>query len=262
MAAKQRGKHDQNFDHLIDKFESHIYGTIKGKWRLKLLQEDLHTLYQGKPLDIWDAGCGLGQMALWFAQNHHRLTCCDISYKMLEKAKASFAEVGAEAAFYKAPSQEIAPTLPQQDLVLFHAVMEWLANPLGTLECVAERVKPGGHLSLLFFNYHSFIYRNALKGSWRFSFLLDKMRWYGKGKKLTPPHPQKPEMLIDWLESHGFEIEVVTGIRVFHDYIEEDVLEQSKIEELLALEYAYCRAPTYRTMGRYVHILARRSRLD
>jgi S-adenosylmethionine-dependent methyltransferase len=258
MASRQRGKHDQNFDTLIDKFEDRIYGTLKGEWRLKLLREDLSALRAAQPLDIWDAGCGLGQMALWFAQNHHRLTCCDISYKMLSKAQNAFAEAGCEAIFRKAPSQEIAHTLPPQDLVLFHAVIEWLADPLASLEIISDRVKPAGHLSLLFFNYHSFVYRNAMKGAWRLPFLLEESQWYGKGKKLTPPHPQKPEVLIEWLESHGYEIEVVTGIRVFHDYMSEEVLEQSKIEELLALEYRYCRDEVYKMMGRYVHILARK----
>ena len=258
MAPKQRGKHDQNFDALIDKFENRIYGTVKGEWRLKLLREDLASLHDSGPLDIWDAGCGLGQMSLWFAQNGHRLTCCDISYKMLQKAKASFAEARCEETFHKAPSQEIAPTLPPQDFVLFHAVIEWMANPLESLEIISDRVKEGGHLSLLFFNYHSFVYRNAMKGSWRLPFLLDESQWYGKGKKLTPPHPQKPEVLIAWLESHGYEIEVVTGIRVFHDYMSEEVLGQSEIEELLALEYRYCRDEVYKMMGRYVHILARK----
>jgi len=258
MASKQRGKYDQNFDTLLDKFEKHIYGTFKGEWRLRLLQEDLTQLHDSEPLDIWDAGCGLGQMALWLAEEKHRLTCCDISYKMLERAKASFMTAGQTADFFKMPSQELANRLPQQDLVLFHAVIEWLANPLETLEIIADRVKPDGHLSLLFFNYHSFVYRNAMKGGWRFPFLLEKSKWFGKGKKLTPPHPQKPEVLIAWLESQGFTIENITGIRVFHDYIEKEVLQASSMEELLALEYEYCREPTYRTMGRYVHILARK----
>jgi len=258
MAPKQRGKHDQNFDTLIEKFEDRIYGTVKGEWRLKLLQEDLAALHESAPLDILDAGCGLGQMALWFAQNGHRLTCCDISYKMLQKAKASFAEAGCNATFHQAPSQEIAAALPPQDLVLFHAVLEWLAKPMETLERVAACVKPGGYLSVLFFNYHSFVYRNALKGTWRLPFLLDEQKWYGKGKKLTPPHPQKPEQIKAWLESHGFEIEVITGIRVFHDYLEPEVLEQTEMEAMLSLEYRYCRDEVYRMMGRYVHILARR----
>ncbi len=255
--AKQRGKHDQNFDMLIGKFEQQVYSTFKGEWRLKLLQEDLRRLHQKASMDVWDAGCGMGQMALWFAKGGHRLTCNDISYKMLEKAKAAFVQEGCAAVFHKAPLQEIVHRIDPQDLVLFHAVLEWLAHPMENLEIVARRVKPGGYLSLLFYNYHSFIYRNALKGTWRLGFLLDPSKWWGRGKKLTPPHPQKPEEIIVWLEAHGFEIEVVTGIRVFHDYMEKEVLDGSSMDELSALEYRYCREPVYSHMGRYVHVMAR-----
>ena len=257
MGAKERGKYDYNFDPLAQRFEQSIYGTLKGEWRLRLLQEDLAPLYTQEPLSVWDAGCGLGQMALWFAQRGHHLTANDISYKMLHKAKALFEEAGVEAVFHQAPAQAIAQTLPPQDLVLFHAVIEWLANPLETLAIVADRVKPKGTLSLLFFNQHSLIYRNMLKGGWRVETMLQK-KWYGRGKKLTPPHPQAPETIIAWLESNGFEITAHTGIRVFHDYMEPDALEQTDIHKLLEMEYRHCRQPTFRNMGRYIHIVARR----
>ncbi|MDM5271375.1 methyltransferase domain-containing protein [Sulfurovum sp. zt1-1] len=258
MKQKERGKFDQNFDPLIDKFKDQIYSGIKGEWRLKLLQEDLQELYQKDPMDIWDAGCGLGQLALWFAKEGHSLTCCDISYKMLEEAKKVFKEAGVEASFEKLPAQQMAAQIAQQDLVLFHAVIEWLANPLETLNSVSGKVKPGGHLSLLFFNYHSFVYRNALRGGWCVPFVADESVWYGRGKKLTPPYPQKPEVLIEWLRKHGYEIKVQTGIRVFHDYMNKTALEDTDIDELMQLEYRFCREPVYRDMGRYIHILARK----
>jgi S-adenosylmethionine-dependent methyltransferase len=258
-SIKERGKYDYNFDGMAEKFEKSIYGTLKGEWRLKLLREDLKIVYEKDPMDVWDAGCGLGQMALWFAQNSHTLTCNDISYKMLEKAKSAFREAGEEASFYKAPAQEVAAWIPKQDLVLFHAVIEWLAEPLETLECVADRVKPGGYLSLLFFNQHSLIYRNALKGTWRLKTVLEG-KWYGRGKKLTPPHPQAPEVIEQWLKDHGFITEAHTGIRVFHDYMEAEVLAQTDLQELMEMEYRYCRQPTFRNMGRYIHLLARKKR--
>lgn len=248
---------DRNFDPLVEKFEQRIYGTLKGQLRLELLQADLAALRNGPPLDVWDAGCGLGQMALWFAQAGHRLTCCDISARMLARAQAAFNDAGVEACFHHCSAQALAEQLPQQDLVLFHAVIEWLAQPLETLEQVAGRVKPGGHLSLLFFNHHALVYRNVLRGTWRLRYVLEE-KWLGKGKKLTPPHPQKPEVLINWLQDHGFTIQVHTGIRVFHDYIDEETLSQTDLNELIAVERKYCRAPTFRNMGRYIHLLAQR----
>jgi len=256
---KQRGKYDYNFDAMAEKFEKSIYGTFKGEWRLRLLQEDMQKLYQSEPLQVWDAGCGLGQMALWFAKRGHRLTCNDISFKMLQKAQTLFEKESCSAQFIKASAQDVAKEISKQDLVLFHAVIEWLADPLETLEIVAERVRPNGYLSLLFFNQHSLIYRNALKGTWRLRTVLEE-RWYGRGKKLTPPHPQTPETIEAWMKEHGFEIEAYTGIRVFHDYMEKEVLEKTDMNELLEMEYRYCRKPTFRNMGRYIHILAKRTR--
>jgi len=55
---------------------------------------------------------------------------------------------------------------------------------------------------------------------------------------------------------NAYVIKAHTGIRVFHDYMHEDVLKETNMEELMKLEYDYCRQETYRNRGRYVHILA------
>jgi S-adenosylmethionine-dependent methyltransferase len=255
--VKQRGKFDYNFDILADKFEKSVYGTLKGEWRLKLLKDDLSSIYNQEKLDIWDAGCGMGQISLWFAKKGHNLVCNDISYKMLEKAKDSFKANNLEACFYKAPAQDVAQKIKKQDLVLFHAVIEWLADPIDTMQIVASRVKDGGYFSILFFNQNSIIFRNVLRGGWRQKIILED-KWYGKGKKLTPPHPQKPSTIIKWLNENGFEIQEYTGIRVFHDYMSDEALKISCKEDLLELEYRYAKEESFRDMARYVHILARK----
>lgn len=61
-----------------------------------------------------------------------------------------------------------------------------------------------------------------------------------------------------WLAEHGYEIKVQTGIRVFHDYMNKTALEDTDVDELLQVEYHYCREPVYRDMGRYIHILAKK----
>ncbi len=249
---------DRNFDKLADAFEKRIYGSVKGALRLELLHEDLGALRDGAPMKVFDAGCGLGQMAKWFADAGHGVTACDISEKMLQKAKTQLRDT--DVTLHHAPAQAVAPTLPPQDLVLMHAVLEWLADPPATLGTVARAVRPGGHLSLLFFNHHGFVYRNALHGTWRLDYLIDES-WIGKGKKLTPPHPQKPEELVRWLEKNGYTVVRRTGIRVFYDFLSEEVLEASDLDKLLTLERKYCREETFRDMGRYIHILAKKREL-
>lgn len=250
MSAKQ----DRNFDDLIDRFETRIYDTVKGSWRLNLLQEDLQRFQDCPPLKIWDAGCGQGQISLWLAQQGHHLTLCDLSTKMLQKARDNFEQAGVEAEFHHQSAQSLAIQLEQFDLVLCHAVLEWLADPLTSLQTIAGKVKPGGYLSLLFYNRNAMVYSNVLKGGWRLKPILDDS-YIGKGHKLTPPNPQYPHELIAAMQDAGFTVKIHTGIRVFNDYLTRQARANSDEAELFALEKHYCRLPTYRDMGRYVHLL-------
>jgi S-adenosylmethionine-dependent methyltransferase len=250
---------DQNFDSLIDQFAQRVYDTRKGDWRLKLLKEDLQHFYEtSKPLTIWDAGCGFAQISLWLAEQYHQLTLCDVSEKMLHRAEQQFSLANLNGQFYQQAAQTLAPALPEFDLVLFHAVLEWLAEPLPSLEIVANKVKTGGTLSLLFYNRNAMVYTNTLKGAWRWKNLLNDS-YMGKGSKLTPPNPQYPHEVIESLQKWGFTVTAQTGIRVFHDYLSKETLAQSPEAELFELEYRYCRMPTYRDMGRYIHLLAQRA---
>lgn len=251
-------KQDRNFDTLIQRFDKVVYDTAKGGWRLKLLKEDLLSLKENpQPLTIWDAGCGFGQISLWFAGQGHQATLCDVSEQMLMRAKANFQKAGLYAEFHHASAQHLALMLPSFDLVLFHAVLEWLAEPFSTLTTVVKKVKPGGYLSLLFYNRNAAVYKNVIKGSWRLRQLLDDS-YLGKGKKLTPPNPQYPHEVLAQLQQLGFTVLTQTGIRVFHDYLADEARAATSEDELFELEYRYCRQPAFRDMGRYIHILARR----
>lgn len=249
---------DRNFDDLFDRFDARIYDTVKGDWRLKLLQEDLATITSNTPLTVWDAGCGQAQISLWLAQQGHDLTLCDVSAKMLNFARQQFAQAGHEAIFHHLPAQQLARQLPAFDLVLFHAVIEWLADPMAGLLGVAEKVRPGGYLSLLFYNRNAMVYRNVLRGGWRLKPIISD-EYMGKGNKLSPPNPQYPHELIQSMQELGFDVIQHTGIRVFYDYLTDDVRRNTDIDELLTLEQRYCRQSPYQDMGRYVHLLLQKN---
>ena len=254
-------KQDRNFDDLLDRFETRIYDTVKGSWRLTLLQEDLARFGSQAPLTIWDAGCGQAQISQWLAGYGHRLTLCDLSSKMLQRARDNFAAEGLEAGFHHQSAQSLAIQLPDFDLVLCHAVVEWLADPLTSLLTIADKVRPGGYFSVLFYNRNAMVYSNVLKGGWRLQPILDDS-YIGKGHKLTPPNPQYPHELLTALTGMGFKVETHTGIRVFHDYLNQQVRDNSDEATLFALEKRFCRMPTYRDMGRYVHVLLKREQAN
>lgn len=249
---------DQNFDGLMERFQKNIYATAKGDWRLKLLQEDLQFLaVQQPPLSIWDAGCGLAQMSYWLAQQGHQLTLCDISAKMLAQAQQKFAQGGLQANFLHTAAQSAAAQLPQFDLVLVHAVLEWMAEPFPSLATILQQVKPGGYLSLLFYNRNVTIYIQTIKGGGRWQQVLQE-GYLGKSRRLVPPNPLYPYEVIAQLEQAGFKLVTQTGIRVFYDFIAKETLAHADLTDLFELEYRHCRLPTFRDMGRYVHVVAQR----
>ncbi len=60
-----------------------------------------------------------------------------------------------------------ADALGDFDLVLCHAVLEWLAQPQQALHKLFGLIRPGGHLSLMFYNRDALIFRNLIRGNWR-----------------------------------------------------------------------------------------------
>ena len=104
---------DRNFDDIADRFERSIYDSNKGAVRLSIVWDDMieniEALSAAKPLRILDAGVGLGQMALRLARMGHELVLCDISAKMLDKARDLFDEQlpGANVTFLHTPIQSL-----------------------------------------------------------------------------------------------------------------------------------------------------------
>lgn len=99
---------------------------------------------------------------------------------MLDGARQRFAEAGQAAEFIQAPWQELLGQLTEPyDLVLCHAVLEWLAEPHAILPVLHQLCAPGGWLSLAFYNRDALIYRNLLKGHFR---KLRKQRFAGEGR--------------------------------------------------------------------------------
>ena len=85
-----------------------------------------------RPLRILDAGGGEGHMACQLAELGHQVLLCDLSGEMIQRA-AQLAEqkgVSQNMQFVQSSAQDIAQHLEQPvDLILFHAVLEWIAEP-------------------------------------------------------------------------------------------------------------------------------------
>lgn len=247
---------DRNFDDLADRFHQRIGNTLKGKVRRAVVQRDLADLVPAYAQGRWhvlDAGGGYGQMAIDAAQRGHRVTYCDLSEVMTANAQQQAAEahVADRISFHTGAVQQQA--FPQRfQLVFFHAVLEWLAQPRDTLMQVLSTVAPGGYLSLMFYNRWSLEFNLLRQGDFA-PVLANNLGL--NAFKLTPGAPLAPTDVIQWLEADLFRVIGCSGVRVFSDYMTKDRRMRAPEEQVLQLELAHSRREPFWRMGRYIHLL-------
>lgn len=271
---------DRSFEGIADHFEKKVYGGLKGAIRLAVLRRDLGEQVQRlsaeleRPLRILDVGAGLAQLSIELAQQGHEVTINDISNNMLSKAKTialgetdSAAETSGTAETLAAPDwlmrtqwlvcpyQALEEQLTgQYDLILCHALLEWLAQPHEIMDFFDRWLAKDGVLSLCFYNPVSFDYRNLIMGNFN---LLNNSNYQSDNKKtLTPNHPVPKEEVTAWLAAHNYQILAVSGLRVFHDYSPLKRGGHNHPEAVIEMELRYSSLDPYKWMGRYLHYLA------
>ncbi|PHM37910.1 tRNA uridine 5-oxyacetic acid(34) methyltransferase CmoM [Xenorhabdus innexi] len=255
---------DRNFDDIADKFSRNIYGTTKGKIRQAVVWQDIEELLNHLPqrsLRILDAGGGEGNMACQLAELGHQVILCDLSEEMIQRAKSNAEERGVlhRMEFIQCPVQDIHQYITQPvDLILFHAVLEWITDQKDVIEILGDIITPGGALSLMFYNANGLVMRNAILGNFHLATPNIQRR---RKRSLSPQNPLIPEQVYQWLTELNMEIMAKTGVRVFHDYLQSRQLQNTDFPALLELEQRYCRQEPYISLGRYIHVTARKPTL-
>ncbi|MBB5210250.1 methyltransferase [Microbulbifer hydrolyticus] len=264
---------DRNFDDLAQRFRKRIYGGLKGDIRLAVLNRDLAPILaaagagarkEGAPLKVVDAGGGQGQFALDLAADGHKVWITDISSEMLALAREQLQARNLEHSVQtlQVPLQSLTsdPRVPAADLLLCHAVLEWLEQPQQALVHLAECLAPGAYLSLTFYNRRALEFRLLQRGSLR---QLDRNRdsgyWGGHPGSLTPQNPLLPEEVMGWVEQAGLSLVAHSGIRCFHDFMTPEMRDKLPPAAIVEKELAYSRVDPYRQLARYVHLLCRRA---
>ena len=239
---------DQSFDGIAGKFAKNIYGTSKGALRHQLLCDALDALLPAGKLNIIELGGGTGVMSSYLANKGHTLTLTDISADIL-----SMAEVPPSVVTYQADLQSV-QNLADFDIVLCHAVLEWLADPKAALAHMAENMRSGSWLSLTFFNRDAALFGNAVYGN--FDYIARGMK-VKKQVRLNPKQPLSVAQVTEWVEELGFEIAASRGIRCFHDYLRDPKKASEDYESLLALERQYNQLAPFKWFGKYFHLWLR-----
>jgi len=264
---------DRNFDGLAARFRRNVYGSLKGKIRLSVLERDFKEFIpqyfeNSDGRSVLDVAAG----EALFSSRLHSYGCSlvvnDVSTEMLKFARENFqqGEMGQNAnarksvAIVQCAMQDLENTLPnlnlpgKYDLVLCHALMEWMAKPQTLIPYLKQRVTKGGHLSLTFYNINGLAFKNLLRTNFHKFDIEDFSAFRGS---LTPAHPQTPSVVLQQLVNEGFTVLCKSGIRTFHDYILNPVDRNREPEALLKKELDYSRREPFWQMARYIHYLCR-----
>lgn len=255
-------KQDRHFSGgMAERFARNIYGTTKGRLRLKILRERMlaELPLEQTNLKVLDAGGGLGQISCWLARKGHEVLLAEPATEMLDYSVKRLKRY--KVTSLNASIQQLSEQLPanqqQFDLVVCHAVLEWLEKPKETLEQLLKHLAPNGHLSLMFFNADALLLANVLRGNWQ-RVLEKSLQGKGKGKRLTPISPLQPTEVIAWLQEAGLEITATTGVRVFNDYLRLKLPPEATQARLVEIERRFCQQEPWWRMGRYILIHAKK----
>lgn len=261
LNASLSARGDRHFNGLADKFETSLYGNLRGELRLSLLDRLLPEMLDLYGQPVLDVGAGLGQQAVWFIQRGHAVTLAEPSAEMLGRARERVSSLAEDSpvSYISAPLQELADHAPGAwPLVVCHAVLEWLADPRAGLQHLAGLMAPGGQLSLMVFNRDALRMSNVVKGNLDKA-LADRLEGKGQRQRLTPISPLTHDQLMEWAEALGLHFDAVAGIRVFHDYLRRPPESDGDVKTLLELEHRYCRSEPHWRLGRYLLYSFRRA---
>ena len=254
---------DRNFDDISTHFEKKIYGGLKGEIRLAVLRHDIFGWVKSwqqthnRPLRVLDVGAGLAQISIELAKDGHDVTINDISANMLEIAKQNAGETAQTIIWHTCPYQQLDDKLTgKYDLILCHAVLEWLAEPKLIMDffdrwLVDDRAEKGV-LSLCFYNPASFVYRNLVMGNFN---LLHNKDFKADNGSLTPNHPVAKDEVLAWINDHHYQILHTSGLRAFHDYSPLKRGGHTNPQAVIDMEVAYSGQDPYKWLGRYLHFL-------
>lgn len=255
---------DVNFDDLRQHFQKKIYGSRKGKIRLAILNRDLQLQipeWKEGGLSVLDIGAGLGQIGIQAALFGHDVCINDISQNMLDVAKEDAKEQGIfeHIRWHHGAFQDLAQDSLKKtyDVVLCHAVLEWLAEPDVLLQALSKFTHQGSIVSLMFYNKDALVLHNLIRGNFN---KIQNNDFKGMKGGLTPQNPIQPAWVEAKLHDLGFDVTYKSGIRVFSDYVGIKRGGNENDDEVLAMELEYSNQQPYQQMGRYIHFVCRKSK--
>ncbi len=208
------------------------------------------------PIRILDIGAGLGQMSIWLAAQGHHVQAIEPSSDMLKIAHRNIAEakLTEKIDLKQQLLQQLSPNSAGKfDLIIFHAVLEWLALPNQSIKLIKLLLNPGGFLSVMFYNKNSSKMRSLVVGDFD---RINNGKLAGDGaQRLAPISLFDSNEVREWLLENELKVNRHTGIRCFYDYMLPEVRKRADIEEVLKMELDLSLKQAWIPLARYQHII-------
>jgi S-adenosylmethionine-dependent methyltransferase len=252
----------------------HYSGTLKGRLRHELtwrhLEKHIRSV-KGK-MRVFDAGCGLGEMAFQLLEKAAEIVVLDFSEDMLMEAKKRFAEDHSASdrdrrIFIHGRVEELEHILPQGsfDLILCHNLLEYVEDPRAVLTKMVQRLAPQGLLSLVAANRFGEVFKLALvkKNLEQARMALHEKNSTAELFDNAPKHIFSLEDLEEMADGSGLDVLNRYGIRIFSDYLPEEVMKEPGNERLLfELEKEAATLAPYLHAARYLQLICRKKTSD
>lgn len=209
----------------------------------------------------------MGQIAFKLAKLRHNVTLADPSEEVLSKARAAvqrerLANVNIICSDAQTLAQHIDETF---DLVICHAVLEWVVSPNKLIKALGTFLRPQGKLSPMFLNGHSQVFKAAIWGDFETYSSPEKAKSAEHGtpiltnaSALSGARGLSTKTVAKYLNEHRLVPNSKAGIRIFHDYIPRH-LKRNNLTELLQLEINYRRTEPFASLAQHIHLVCSRN---
>jgi S-adenosylmethionine-dependent methyltransferase len=215
---------------------------------------------------VLDAGGGSGELALRLAQKGYGVWLLDYAPAMLDQARqrASAAQEDVRSRLTLClmsvddATSAFAPGF--FDAITCHTLVEYLPEPGDALRGLASLLRAGGLFSLSFVNRHAEVLRQAWsRGDPAAALSRLEQGSFSAGLFGLQGLAYTEEEASGWLQDLGFCVTAGYGVRSFADYMPADRLADAAFfDTLLDLELAAASRSPYRSMARYVHLVAKK----
>jgi SAM-dependent methyltransferase len=226
-----------------------------------LRRELARARWSGRTLTVVDVGGGTGGFAVPLAEEGHRVTVVDASPDALAALarRADEAGVAARVVAVQGDADALAGLVEPGtvDLVLCHAVLEVVEEPVSVVHALAVALRPGGAASVLVASRAAAVLARAAGGHLDVAAALLADPAGSAGPRDTLRRRYDADGAVALLGSAGLTVEEIHGVRVFADLIPASVADAAP-DALLELELLAAPRPPYRDVAAQLHLFARR----